>query len=700
MKKLILMTMAALATTTVPAQGLQYPKAAKDGTIDEYFGTKVADPYRWLENDTSAQTAAWVEAENKVTNAYLQKIPFRGKLLKRLTELANYEKITAPRKRHGKWYFYKNNGLQNQYVMYVMDKLGGEPRVFLDPNKLSDDGTVALKGVYFSNNGKYAAYTISRSGSDWEEIFVIDLKTGQLTDDHIEWAKFTSAAWKGDGFYYSAYDAPVKGKEFSNVNSGHKIYYHKIGTPQSDDVLFYQNAAYPMRFYYVDVNESETKMYLYESGAGSGNNLFVRDLTKPESQFIQMTSNMDYQYSPVYDDGNRIWLYTNYGAPKGRIMTADIRQPGVDSWQELVAEQENVLGGADVINRQLILTYQKDASDHAYLYGLDGQLRHEVQLPSVGSVGFTGDEKEAECFYTFTSFTIPGTIYRYDMEKDESTLYSSPKVKFRQDDYTSEQVFFNSKDGTRIPMFLTYKKGLKKNGKNPVYLYGYGGFNISLGPSFSATRIPFLENGGIYAQVTLRGGSEYGEEWHLAGTKLQKQNVFDDFIGAAEWLISEGYTCKDRLAIVGGSNGGLLVGACMTQRPELFGVAIPQVGVMDMLRYHKFTIGWNWASDYGTSDDSKEMFEYLKGYSPLHNLKPGTAYPATLVTTADHDDRVIPAHSFKFAATLQECHQGSNPVLIRIDTKAGHGGGKPLAKVLEEQADIYGFILYNMGLKF
>ena len=691
--------MAALATTAVTAQGLQYPKAAKDGTVDEYFGTKVADPYRWLENDTSAQTAAWVEAENKVTNAYLQKIPFRGKLLKRLTELANYEKISAPRKRHGKWYFSKNDGLQNQSVIYVMDELGGEPRVFLDPNKLSDDGTVALKGIYFSNNGKYAAYTISRSGSDWEEIFVIDLKTGELTSDHIEWAKFTGAAWKGDGFYYSAYDAPVKGKEFSNVNSGHKIYYHKIGTPQSEDVLFYQNAAYPMRFYIVSVNEKETLMYLFEEGAGSGNNLFVRDLRQPESQFIQLTSNMDYQYSPVYDEGDRLWLYTNYGAPKGRIMTADIRQPGIDNWQELIPEQENVLGGADVINRQLFLTYQKDASDHAYLYGLDGQLRHEVRLPSVGSVGFTGDEKEPECFYTFTSFTIPGTIYRYDMEKDESTLYSSPKVKFRLDDYTSEQVFFQSKDGTRIPMFLTYKKGMKKNGKNPVYLYGYGGFNISLGPSFSATRIPFLENGGIYAQVTLRGGGEYGEEWHLAGTKMQKQNVFDDFIGAAEWLISEGYTSKEKLAIVGGSNGGLLVGACMTQRPDLFRVAIPEVGVMDMLRYHKFTIGWNWASDYGTSEDSKEMFEYLKGYSPLHNLKPGTAYPATLVTTADHDDRVVPAHSFKFAATLQECHTGPNPVLIRIDTKAGHGGGKPLAKVLEEQADIYGFIMYHMGMK-
>ena len=700
MKKLILMTMALVANTAVSAQGLQYPKAAKDGTVDDYFGVKVADPYRWLENDTSAQTAAWVEAENQVTNAYLQKIPFRGKLLNRLTELANYEKLSAPRKRSGKWYFYKNNGLQNQSVMYVMDELGSEPRVFLDPNKLSDDGTVALKGVYFSHNGKYAAYTISRSGSDWEEIFVIDLKTGQLTKDHIEWAKFTGAAWKGDGFYYSAYDAPVKGKEFSNMNSGHKIYYHKIGTPQSEDVLFYQNAAYPMRFYYTSVNEEETLMYLFESGAGAGNNLFVRDLRQPESQFIQMTSNMDYQYEQVYDDGDKIYLYTNYGAPKGRIMVADIRQPGLDNWQELIPEQENALGGVDVINRQFILTYQKDASDHAYLYGLDGKLQHEIKLPSVGSVGFTGHEKEPECFYTFTSFTIPGTIYRYDMAKNESMLYSSPKVKFRQDDYTSEQVFFESKDGTRIPMFLTYKKGLKKNGKNPVYLYGYGGFNISLGPSFSAMRIPFLENGGIYAQVTLRGGGEYGEEWHLAGTKMQKQNVFDDFIGAAEWLINEGYTCKDKLAIVGGSNGGLLVGACMTQRPDLFGVAIPEVGVMDMLRYHKFTIGWNWASDYGTSEDSKEMFEYLKGYSPLHNLKPGTAYPATLVTTADHDDRVVPAHSFKFAATLQECHQGDKPVLIRIDTKAGHGGGKPLAKVLEEQADIYGFILYNMGVKF
>ena len=699
MKKQLLMTMATvLLSTSASAQGIQYPKADKDGTVDNYFGTEVADPYRWLEDDTSAKTSAWVEAENKITNAYLSKIPFRQKLLKRLTEVANYEKLSAPRKHHGRWYFYKNDGLQNQYVMYVMDQLGGTPRVFLDPNKLSTDGTVALQGVYFSNNGKYAAYTISRSGSDWQEFYVIDLKTGQLTTDHIEWAKFSGAAWQGDGFYYSAYDAPTQGKEFSNVNEGMKIYYHKIGTPQSDDVLFYQNPAQPKRFYTVSVNEEETMMFLYEDGAGAGNTLFVRDLRKPNSQFIQMTADMDYRYTPLYTEGEKIYLFTNYGAPRNRIMTADINSPGINDWQELIAEQQNVLNNADVINRQLILTYSQDASDHAYLYGLDGRQIREVKLPSVGSVGFTGDEHEPECFYTFTSFTVPGTIYRYDLATGESTLYAKPNVKFQQEDYTSEQVFFQSKDGTRIPMFLTYKKNVKS--PRPVYLYGYGGFNIALVPSFSANRIPFLEQGGIYAQVTLRGGSEYGEEWHLAGTKMQKQNVFDDFIAAAEWLIREGYTTNEKIAIVGGSNGGLLVGACMTQRPDLFRVAIPQVGVMDMLRYHKFTIGWNWASDYGTSEDSREMFEYLRGYSPLHNLKPGTSYPATLVTTADHDDRVVPAHSFKFAATLQECHKGTNPVLIRIDTKAGHGGGKPLAKILEEQADIYSFILYNMGIKF
>ena len=701
MRKKLLMTMATLAAVaSASAQGTQYPKAEKDGTVDNYFGTQVADPYRWLENDTSAQTAAWVEAENKITNAYLSKIPFRQKLLKRMMEVSNYEKIGAPRKHHDKWYFFKNDGLQNQSVLYVMDQLGGTPKVFLDPNKLSTDGTVALKGIYFSHNGKHAAYTISRSGSDWQEIYVIDLATGELTNDHIEWVKFSGATWKGDGFYYSSYDAPTQGKEFSNVNEGMKIYYHKIGTPQSDDVLFYQNPSQPKCFYDVSVNEEETMMYLFESGAGAGNNLYIRDLRQPESQFIQLTSNMDYVYSPILTEDDHIYIFTNYGAPKGRIMKVDIRKPAMTDWQELIAEQDDVLDGVNVINHQFILNYNKDASDHAFVYTLDGKRKHEVKLPSVGSVSFTGDKKDPECFYTLSSFTMPGTIYQYDIDRNESTLYAAPQVKFRQDDYISEQVFFQSKDGTRIPMFLTYKKGMKRNGNNPVYLYGYGGFNISLGPSFAPTRIPFLESGGIYAQVTLRGGGEYGEQWHLAGTKMQKQNVFDDFIGAAEWLIQENYTNKDKIAIVGGSNGGLLVGACMTQRPDLFRVAIPQVGVMDMLRYHKFTIGWNWASDYGTSEDSKEMFEYLRGYSPLHNLKPGTAYPATLVTTADHDDRVVPAHSFKFAATLQECHQGPNPVLIRIDSKAGHGSGKPLAKLLEEHADIYSFIMYNMGMKF
>lgn len=699
MRKVLILFTCMMTAQSMMAQKINYPQTMRDGTVDDYFGVKVADPYRWLENDTSAQTAAWVEAENRVTQAFLQKIPQRAKLAKRLKEVANYEKIGLPAEHNGKWYFYKNNGLQNQSVLYVMDELGGTPRVFLDPNTLSTDGTVALKGVFFSHNGKYAAYAISRSGSDWQEFYVVDVATGKLLPDHIEWAKFSGAAWQGDGFYYSAYDAPVQGKEFSNVNEVQKIYYHKMGTPQSADVLFYQNPAFPKRFYTVGVNEEETMMYMYESGAGAGNNLFVRDLRVPNAQFIQMTSDMDYQYSPIEFIGDKIYLLTNYGAPKCRVMVADVKKPGLNDWQELIPEQQDVLEDATMIDDKLVLTYSKDASNHLFVYTLDGQQQHEIQLPSVGSVEISGKKGHKECFYSFTSFTVPGTIYRYDIEKNVSSLYAAPKVGFNLNAYESKQLFFESKDGTRIPMFITYKKGMKLNGKNPVYLYGYGGFNISLPPSFSSMRIPFLENGGIYAQVNLRGGSEYGEEWHLAGTKMRKQNVFDDFIGAAEYLIAQNYTSKEKIAIVGGSNGGLLVGACMTQRPDLFRVAIPEVGVMDMLRYHKFTIGWNWASDYGTSEDSPEMFEYLRGYSPLHNLKEGTAYPATLVTTADHDDRVVPAHSFKFAATLQACHTGDNPVLIRIDSKAGHGGGKPMSKVIEEQADIYGFIMYHLGMK-
>ena len=704
MRKHLLLTAAILTATNMVAQKIIYPQAPKDGTVDTYFGVQVPDPYRPLENDSSRATADWVKAENKITQDYLSRITFRSKLLKRMKELVNYEKVSAPSyiKQTGKWYFYRNSGLQNQSVMYVMDRLGDEKnaRVFLDPNKLSDDGTVALKGISFSHNGKYAAYSISRSGSDWQEFYVMDAKTGKLLDDHIVWAKFSGASWQGDGFYYSAYDAPQKGREFSNVNSIQKIYYHKIGTPQSQDILFYQNPANPMRFYSVYVNQEETMMFLTESGAGSGNNVYVRDLRQPNSQFIQMTSNLDLQYSLVETIGDKMYFLTNDGAPKNRLMVTDLAHPGFNEWKTLVPEAKDMLESVTFANGKMILNYMKDASSHAFVYSLDGKQLSEIKFPTFGSAGFYGEKDRKEVFFYFSSFTVPGSIYQYDLATNTSKVYVSPKVKFNESDYVSEQVFYPSKDGTRIPLFITYKKGLKRNGKNPVYLYGYGGFNIAMPPHFSSNRIPFLEIGGIYAQACLRGGSEYGEEWHLAGTKMNKQNVFDDFISAGEWLIKNKYTSKDYLAIVGGSNGGLLVGACMTQRPDLFKVCIPEVGVMDMLRYHKFTIGWNWAPDYGTSADSKEMFEYLKGYSPLHNLRPGTHYPATLITTADHDDRVVPAHSFKFAATLQADNAGNTPTLIRIDTKAGHGSGKPLSKQLEEQADIYGFILYNMGLKY
>jgi len=678
---------------------IAYPITKKDNTVDTYFGVKVPDPYRWLENDTTKETAAWVKAQNKVTSTYLAKIPFRDKLKERLTNLANYEKIGAPFKKNGKYYFYKNDGLQNQSVLYVQNSLDSQPEVFLNPNKLSEDGTVALTGISFSKDGKYFAYTVSRSGSDWREIYVMDIATRKLLDDHIQWAKFTGASWQGDGFYYSAYDAPVAGKEFSNVNENHKIYFHKIGEPQSKDVLIYQNPKYPKRFYSAGVSEDQRLLFIFESGEGRGNTLFMKDLTKTDAPIEQLASDFNYEYSPIDVIGNQIFFSTNFGAPKNKVMVADIASPKLENWKDLVPESANVLSGAEVIGGKLALTYDKDASNHAFVYSTDGKLLHEIKLPSLGSVGFSGDKDDNIAFYSFTSFTFPGAVYKYNVETNESTLYRAPKVNFNPEEFVTEQVFYPSKDGTKIPMFLTYKKGLKRDGSNPVYLYGYGGFNISLNPSFTTSRIPFLENGGIYAQANLRGGGEYGEEWHVAGTKMKKQNVFDDFISAAEYLIAKKYTSKQKIAIVGGSNGGLLVGACVNQRPDLFKAAIPEVGVMDMLRYHKFTIGWNWASDYGTSEDNKEMFEYLRAYSPLHTFKKGIAYPAILVTTADHDDRVVPAHSFKYAATLQAASNGKNPTLIRIDSKAGHGSGKPMSKVLEEQADIYSFIMYNMDMK-
>ena len=675
-----------------------YPETKTVEQVDEYFGTQVSDPYRWLEDDRSAETEAWVEAQNKVTFDYLAKIPFRDALKQQLTDLADYEKYGSPFKKNGKYYFFKNDGLQNQSVLYEMETLKAEPKVFLDPNTLSEDGTVALSGYSFSNNGKYFAYVISRSGSDWREIYVKDLATGNLLEDHIQWAKFTGASWQGDGFYYSAYDAPKAGKEFSNINENHKIYYHKIGNPQSKDQLVYENKNYPKRFYSSYVNDDENLLFIFESGAGRGNNLFMKDLTKANSKIIPLTDNLDYDYTPVEVLGDRILFQTNDGASKYRVMEASISAPERKDWKELVPESDAVLSAAGIIGGKLILTYEKDASDHIYRYDLNGKLLSEIKLPSIGAAGIRGEKDENEAFVTFTSFTFPTSIYRYDIATDAMELYRRPEVKFNPDEYTTEQVFYTSKDGTKVPMFLVYKNGIKKNGQNPVLLYGYGGFNVSLPPGFSTNRVPFLENGGIYVQVNLRGGGEYGEEWHIAGTKMQKQNVFDDFIAATEYMIAEKYTNPEKIAIMGGSNGGLLVGAAANQRPELFKAVIPQVGVMDMLRYHKFTIGWNWASDYGTSEDSKEMFEYLYKYSPLHNLKAGTSYPATLITTADHDDRVVPAHSFKYAAALQAANAGTNPMLIRIDTKSGHGSGKPMAKIIEEYADTYAFIFWHLGM--
>lgn len=681
----------------------EYPKTERDeSVVDDYFGTKVADPYRWLENDTSAATLAWVDAQRTLTDDYLSHIPLRAKIKERLTQIADYERYGVPSKRFGKYFYSKNDGLQNQSVYYMKDIETGEVEVLLDPNKLSDDGTVSLGGMSLSHDGKYLAYTIQRSGSDWVEIYVKDVATKELLPDHIEWAKFTGAEWYKDGFFYAAYDKPLAGKEFSNVNENHKIYYHKLGDSQDNDKLFYENPDSPRYFHQVSVDEDERYMFLFESGQGAGSTLWIRDLNDKNGKFVQIAYDMNYQYNPIDIIDGKLYVMTNYDAPKGQICVVDVddlNKVSIDNWQVLLPESENVMVSAQMGAGKMIVTYDKDASNHAYVYDLDGTLTQEIQFPTFGATSIVSRYEEPEIFYAFTSFTFPTTIYRYDIESNKSEVFNAPKVDFNPEDYVTEQVFYNSKDGTRVPMFLTYRKDLKKDGKNPALLYGYGGFNITLNPGFSVMRIPFLETGGVYAMANLRGGNEYGEEWHLAGTKLQKQNVFDDFIAAAEYLVDNKYTSPDYLAINGGSNGGLLVGACVNQRPDLFRVAVPQVGVMDMLRYHLFTIGWNWASDYGTSADSKEMFDALYAYSPLHTIKSGSdvRYPAIMVTTADHDDRVVPAHSFKYTAALQAARTGDEPKIIRIDSKAGHGAGKPMAKVIEEQADIYAFVLYNIG---
>ncbi|HBI58238.1 MAG: prolyl oligopeptidase family serine peptidase [Duncaniella sp.] len=695
---------ASLASCSQSSGKLSYPAAPSDETVDTYFGMEVADPYRPLENDTSAVTAEWVKAENAVTEKYLSAIPFRDSLRRRLTDLNNYVKEGTPwRGNDGMFYFSRNDGLKNQSVIYRTAKLGeGEPEVFLDPNTLSDDGTVALTGLFQSKDGKYTAYTISRSGSDWSEIYVIDTKSKQLLDDHIEWAKFTGAAWDGDGFYYSAYPRPEAGKEFSNANENHQVYYHAMGTPQSSDRLVYEDKAHPLHFHTAEVSESQPALFIHESGEGVGNSVKVRDLTDKSNSWKIMESTQDYEHGIIDVIDGKIYILTSFGAPRNRIMVADLANPARENWRELIPEQKGVLKGAQFSGDKLYLTYERDAADHVMIASIDGKEMKEFELPGFGSVGLSTDRKHpGDVFYTFTSFTSPATIYAYNPENGESTVLFRPEIKdVNLDDYVTEQVFYPSADSTMIPMFITYKKGLERNGKNPVYLYGYGGFNVSLTPGFSPNRLVWLENGGIYAQANLRGGSEYGEEWHQAGTKMNKLNVFNDFIAAAEYMINQGWTSPDNLVIEGGSNGGLLVGAVTNMRPDLFKVAIPRVGVMDMMRYHLFTIGWNWAPDYGTSADSPEMAKYLLDYSPAHNIKnDGTPYPAILVTTADHDDRVVPAHSFKYAAALQAADTGDAPKLIRIDSKAGHGSGKPMTKVIDEYTDIYSFIFHNLGIE-
>ncbi|MDR3651353.1 MAG: prolyl oligopeptidase family serine peptidase [Paludibacter sp.] len=701
MKNLItlIISMVLLSANQSKAQ-IMYPVTTKDNVVDTYFGIQVKEPYRWLENDTSKATSAWVKAQNRVTFDYLTKISFRKALKKRLTELINYPKYSSPFKKNGQYFFYKNDGLQNQSVLYRQATLTSEPEVLLDPNTLSSDGTVALSTIAFSKDGKYLGYSIARSGSDWNEIFVMDLATRKVLTDHIKWSKSSQIAWQGDGFYYSAYDTPEAGTEYSNKNEYEKVFYHTVGQAQNQDKLIYEDKQNALRECYGGTTEDEKYLFISITETTTGNSLLMKDLSNPSASFVELATGFDNDYSVIDDMSGKIYVQTNWKAPKQRLMEVDPANPARENWKEIIPESENVLENATIIDGKIIAVYMKDATNHAYAFDLDGKKLYEVQLPTLGSLGgFSGNKDDNEAFYTFTSYTFPPTIYRFDAAKNTSEVFRKSEVSFNPIDYVSEQIFYTSKDGTKVPMSITYKKGMKRNGKNPLMLYGYGGFNISLNPSFSIVRVPFLENGGIYVVANIRGGGEYGEAWHMAGTKMHKQNVFDDFIAAAEFLIANGYTSAKKLAIDGGSNGGLLIGACMTQRPDLYAVAVPEVGVLDMLRYNQFTIGWSWTSDYGNSQESKEMFEYLKGYSPLHNIKPGVKYPATFIMTGDHDDRVVPAHSFKFAATLQADNASKKPTLIRIDSKAGHGAGKPIGKIIDAQTDMWSFVMYNLGMK-
>ncbi len=677
-----------------------YPETQKVDSVDQYPGTTVADPYRWLEDDTSVATEDWVDRQNQLTFDYLSKIPYRDKMKERLTEIFNYPRFSSPY-RAGKYYFFnKNDGLQNQSVIYYQKGLGGEPEVFIDPNTLSEDGTISVGINGFSKDKKYAAYTQSVSGSDWKEIHVREIEGNVELSDTIHWVKFSGASWFGNGFYYSRYDKPAKGKEFSNRNEFQKVFYHKLGDPQEKDVLAYEDRAHPLRYFSIDVSEDERFLFLYISEGTDNFDVWYRDIHDPaQKDFKPLFTGLNQKSWVIDNQDNMFIVQTNVDAPKYKVVLVDPARAEKENWKTIIPEGEVLLEDASTAGGKLFTAYLKDVTSRVYQYDFNGNFEREIEFPSLGSAGgFGGWRDDTILFYSFTSFTFPPSIYKYNIASGVSEVFRRSEVKFTPEDYVAEQVFCKSKVGTAVPIFIVMKKGTKLDGNNPTLLYGYGGFNISLTPYFSGSRIIFLENGGIFAMANLRGGGEYGDDWHEAGMLLNKKNVFDDFIAAAEYLIDKKYTSPERLAIQGGSNGGLLVGACMTMRPELFKVALPAVGVMDMLRFNKFTVGWGWMDEYG-NPDSSEFFQYIHSYSPLHNIKAGVSYPATLVTTADHDDRVVPAHSFKFIAELQSKQAGTNPVLIRIEKKAGHGGGKPLTKIIEETADTYSFLFYNTNHK-
>jgi len=679
-----------------------YPTSRHGSQVDDYSGVQVSDPYRWLEDDNSAETKAWVEAQNKVTFGYLEQIPERKKIKEDLTRLWNYERYGVPFKEGGRYFFSKNDGLQNQSVLYTVDSLDGTPRVLLDPNKLAADGTAALSGEAISDDGNLLAYGVASAGSDWQEWKVRDVKTGEDLTDIVKWVKFSRASWTkdGKGFFYSRYDEPKAGQQLKGVNYYHKLYFHRLGTEQSKDTLIYERPDQKEWGFAGGVTDDGRYLIISVSqGTDTRNRVFYKDLENRDARVVELLNDFDAEYDFIDNDGPLFWFKTDLKAPRGRVIAIDISKPDRKNWKEIIPEQVETLQGVNLFNNQFIVNYLKDAHSQVKLFSLDGKFLQELEIPGIGSVGgFGGKRKDTETFYSFTSFTTPGTIYRYDLKSGQSTIFRQPKVDCDPNDYETKQVFCASKDGTRVPIFITHKKGLKLDGKNPTLLYGYGGFNISITPSFAVANAVWLQMGGVYAVANLRGGGEYGEEWHKAGMKLNKQHVFDDFIAAGEWLVTNKYTSPSKLAIAGGSNGGLLVGACLTQRPDLFGAALPAVGVMDMLRFNKFTIGWAWTSDYGSPENPQE-FKALYAYSPLHHLKPGVKYPATLITTADHDDRVVPAHSFKFAARLQEVQGGEKPTLIRIETRAGHGAGKPTSKMIEEAADKLSFLVRELQIE-